>query len=148
MAFLFAASAPARAERPEISYMLQCRGCHLEDGSGTPGSVPAFADHVGVFLTIPGGREYLVRVPGSSQSPLSDGDLAAVLNWIVVRFGPPEVAADFEPFTAAEVARVRRPPLVEPLRVRQELLASLAQERSAGKPSKKRGSSALRSGER
>jgi hypothetical protein len=65
-------TAPARAESPEILYMLQCRGCHRPDGAGTPGVVPPLAGFVGRFLGVPGGREFLVRVPGSAQSPLTD----------------------------------------------------------------------------
>ncbi len=121
-----AATAPSHAESPEILYMLQCRGCHLPDGGGTPGVVPPLAGHVGRFLTVPGGREFLVRVPGSAQSPLSDAELAEVLNWIVRRFGPAEVARSFEPYTAAEVARVRRPPLIDVDSVRRVLLEQIA----------------------
>ena len=51
---------------------------------------------MGTFLTVPGGREYLVRVPGSAQSPLSDAELARVLNWMIRAFGPPAIAADFD----------------------------------------------------
>ena len=30
----------ASAQDPAVDYMLQCRGCHLADGSGAPGAVP------------------------------------------------------------------------------------------------------------
>jgi hypothetical protein len=111
-----------RAEDPRIDYMLQCQGCHLADGAGTPGGVPPLKDFVGRFLEVPGGRAFLIRVPGSAQSPLDDARLAAVLNWMVRRFGPPRVAADFRPFTADEVARHRRPPLADVEAVRRELV--------------------------
>jgi hypothetical protein len=117
--------APARAESPEILYMLQCRGCHRPDGAGTPGVVPPLAGFVGRFLGVPGGREFLVRVPGSAQSPLTDAELASVLNWMIERFGPAEVARGFEPYTEAEVARVRRPPLVDVGPVRRDLVAAI-----------------------
>ena len=129
-----AAAAPARGESPEVSYMLQCQGCHLADGSGKPGAVPALAGSVGRFLTVAGGREYLVRVPGSSQSPLSDAELAELLNWMVRRFGPPEVAADFKPYSAGEVARVRRPPLTDVESVRRELVRRMEGASAAGEP--------------
>ena len=105
-------AAPAGAETPAVNYMLQCQGCHLPDGRGKPGAVPDLKD-LGRFLSVPGGREYLVRVPGSAQSPLSDADLAALLNWMVRRFGPAQVAANFDPYTAGEVAGMRRPPLAD-----------------------------------
>jgi len=59
-----------------------------------------------------------VRVPGSSQSALSDAELAEVLNWMVREFDP----RDFVPYGAEEVARVRRPPLDDVDGVRRELL--------------------------
>ena len=123
---LVASAAPARAETPQVDYMLQCQGCHRADGGDTPGSVPPLRGFVGRFLTVPGGREYLIRVPGSSQSPLDDGELAAVLNWMIERFGPTAVSAAFTPFTAEEVARVRRPPLTDVERVRRDLVSRMA----------------------
>ena len=119
---LLGGSPVARGESPEILYMLQCRGCHRPDGGGTPGVVPPLAGLVGRFLTVPGGREYLVRVPGSAQAPLSDAELAEVLNWIILRFGPAEVAQSFERYTPEEVAGVRQPPLVDVDAVRRDLL--------------------------
>ena len=102
---------------PHNDYMLQCQGCHQPDGSGSSGSVPDMRDTIGRFLFVPGGREFLVRVPGSAQSPLSNAELAEVLNWMIVAFGPREVAVRFTPFTGDEVARTRRPLAdVEPAR--------------------------------
>lgn len=110
----------------QIDYMLECQGCHLPDGSGSSqGSVPSLLDSVGRFVMVPAGRSYLVRVPGSAQSPLDDARLAAVLNWMIRNFGPAQVAASFEPFTATEVARHRSEPLTHVARVRSELLRQL-----------------------
>jgi hypothetical protein len=105
--------------------MLQCQGCHLADGRGAPGKVPPLDDFVAKFLEVPGGREFLVRVPGASTSPLSDARLAAVLNWMIREFGPREIAADFEPFTESEVARVRRPPLIDVASTRAALVRQM-----------------------
>ena len=66
-----------------------------------------------------------MRVPGSSQSSLDDARLAAVLNWILTRFDPDSLGDDFLPFTAEEVARVRRPPLTDVETLRRELLAQV-----------------------
>jgi len=104
--------------------MLQCQGCHLADGSGVPDAVPSFAG-VGRFLRTSRGREYLIRVPGASQSPLSDAALAALLDWLVARFDPATAAIGFRPFDAAEVSRWRRPPLSEVAALRRSLLAEL-----------------------
>ena len=115
-------AAPARAETPAVNYMLHCQGCHRADGSGKPGSVPALGGSLARFALDPEGRRYLIRVPGASQSPLSDADLAAVLTWMVERFGPPDAAARAAPFSEAEVRTARRPPLLEVESVRARIL--------------------------
>lgn len=119
-----AAAAGVASASPELDYLLHCQGCHLPDGRGKPGAVPSLVDSIGRFAALPGGRAFLVRVPGSAQSPLDDASLAALLNWMVRRFGP--VPAEFQPFGAAEVARVRRPPLTEVAATRRALLEELA----------------------
>jgi mono/diheme cytochrome c family protein len=111
---------PAAAD-PRADYMLHCQGCHGPDGSGAAGAVPSFRGQVSKFLQVPGGREYLIRVPGVSQSELDDERIAAVLNWMIAEFDARDVAA-FQPFTAAEVARHRRPPLTDVDTVRAELM--------------------------
>src|SRR5207249_12002330 len=109
---LAAASLAAGADvgGPALDYALNCQGCHRADGAATPGSVPALAGSVGRFPRVPGGREYLVRVPGVAQTPLDDARTAAVLNWLLERFDHDELPADFAPYTAAEVGRPRRSP--------------------------------------
>ncbi len=98
-------------------YMLQCQGCHMADGRGSTGGVPDFRGYLGLFLRVLGGREYLIRVPGSAQSPLSNDRLAEVLNWMVREFGPVEVSSEFVEFTSQEVALSRKPLAdVEPVR--------------------------------
>jgi hypothetical protein len=122
--FAIGAPSPCRAG-PRYDYILHCRGCHGPNGEGVPDGVPDFRGRLGKFLSVPGGREYLIRVPGTSQSELSDEQVAGVLNWLVREFSPAQVPADFEPFTTAEVARHRRPPLIDVARVRGELLRSI-----------------------
>ena len=68
--------------------MLNCRGCHGPDGAGAPGAAPSFRGQVAKFLSVPGGREYLIRVPGTAQSELDDAHTAALLTWLVREFSP------------------------------------------------------------
>jgi hypothetical protein len=118
---------PARAASgPALDYTLECEGCHRADGSGTPGSVPALRDSVARFLALPGGREYVARVPGVAQAPLDDAALAAVLNWMFDRFDRAHVPADFAPYTAEEVGRLRAQPLLDAEAARKRLLAPAA----------------------
>jgi hypothetical protein len=90
---------------------LNCQGCHRSDGSGSDATAPGIADTVAKFLLVPGGREYLIRVPGVAASPLSDTDLAEVVNWMLWRFDKDHMPASFQPYTAAEIAPLRARPL-------------------------------------
>ena len=97
-------------------YVLSCAGCHKLDGSGSA-RVPSLRD-TGSVLARAGGRDYLLRVPGAAQAPLSDARLAAVLNWVLTEFGG---AAPDPPFDAAEVAAARATPLRDPRATRAAL---------------------------
>lgn len=109
---------------PRINYMLQCMGCHTPDGSGEPGRVPSLKDTLAPFALSPAGRRFLIQVPGASQSTLSDAELADLLNWMIQNLSLTR-PADFTPFTAAEIARYRRTPLVDVRGTRQRLLQTL-----------------------
>jgi cytochrome c2/mono/diheme cytochrome c family protein len=116
------AASVVNAHSTAMNYLLNCQGCHKADGSGQPGYVPDFRESVARFLAIPQGREFLGRVPGASQSLLSDPDRAAVLNWILVTFDSEHVPANFKPYTAAEMAVYRRDPLSQAGTERDRLL--------------------------
>lgn len=127
-AVLGIASLARAASGPALDYTLNCEGCHRADGMGTPGSVPALQGSVARFLATPGGREYLARVPGVAQAPLEDAALAAVLNWLLEHFDRAHVPADFTPYSAAEVARLRKQPLVDVDGTRTRLLDGSGKE--------------------
>jgi hypothetical protein len=123
-------ASPAVAD-PQTDYMLHCRGCHGPDGGGAPGAAPAFPGQVAKFLWVPGGREYLIRVPGTAQSELNDARTAALLNWIVHQFGANELPSDFVPYSEAEVTRHRRPPLTDVVAVRGALIRAIREREAA-----------------
>jgi len=125
-------ASPAVAD-PQLDYMLHCRGCHGPDGGGAPGAAPSFRGQAAKFLWVPGGREYLIRVPGTAQSELNDAHTALLLNWILHEFSPTELPANFAPYSEAEVTRHRRPPLTDVYGVRRELMRAIqAQEAAEG----------------
>lgn len=95
---------------PAVNYQLQCLGCHLTNGEGAPRSdVPMMKGFVGNFLKVEGGREFLIRVPGSSLSALNNQQLAELLNWILKDDGIAGRSApkDFKPYTGDEVETYR-----------------------------------------
>jgi hypothetical protein len=110
---------------PRIDYMLHCRGCHGPDGDGIAGGAPTFRGQIARFLSVPGGREYLVRVPGTAQSELNDARVAALLDWLVRAFDADDVPPDFAPYGAEEVARYRAAPLVEVEPARRDLMRAI-----------------------
>lgn len=119
------AAAPAPAadlEGPHADYLLYCRGCHLHTGDAVPAAnVPSLRE-LAPLLQSAAGREYLVRVPGVAQTPMSNTQLAAVLNWVLANFNGESLPDGFEPFTAEEVAAARVKVLEDPLRTRREIL--------------------------
>lgn len=113
---------PAAENPPRVDYMLHCMGCHLEDGSGMTGKVPTLRGDSARILAAPGGREFLVRVPGVAQSMLEDHQLAAVLNWMLAEFNPQGLPAGFVPYTAQEVGELRQRKLVDVSGARARLI--------------------------
>ena len=113
--------------RARVNYMLNCQGCHGPQGAGTPdGAVPRMRGVVAKFLELPEGRDFLVRVPGSANSALSNAQLAEVLNWMLWTISRQTVPEDFLPYTAQEVQALRaQPPLVDVVSLRTALIERL-----------------------
>jgi mono/diheme cytochrome c family protein len=110
----------ASAYEPVVNYQLHCMGCHRADGSGQPGRVPSIRRTLVFFSQSPQGREYVARVPGVAQSPLSNEDTATLLNWMARNLSDLKLPADFTDYSAAEIQARRAHPLVtvKPLRAR------------------------------
>jgi mono/diheme cytochrome c family protein len=106
-------------------YSRHCQGCHREDGMGAAGAVPRLQQFVGYFTRLPGGRDYLMRVPGVTNAHLDDARLAGVLNWMLETFSRDQVAPGFAPFTAAEVGRNREHPIIHVEETRRGLIAQM-----------------------
>ena len=116
---------PAQAR---VDYMLKCQGCHRIDGGGDDASNPPIRDMVARFLTVPGGRAFIGRVPGVATTDLDDARLANLVNWTLYTFDPQHVPADFRPYTAAELGALRQNPLrLERAAVRARLVAGFMQ---------------------
>jgi len=112
------------AAEPQVDYILNCMGCHLADGSGAVGKVPSVRDSLVPLSTTAAGRRYLVQVPGSSQSRLSNLELARLLSWMVRNLSAVAVPATFIDFTGEEVGSYRATRLVAVAATRARLLSS------------------------
>jgi hypothetical protein len=125
MLLVLAAAPPACAESPQNLYTLNCWGCHRANGEGVAGTAPPLINAAD-FLRVTGGREYLIRVPGVSQSMLDDVDTAVVMNWVLETFSKGRLPADFQPFTAGEIHHARAEPhLFDITEIRSQLLSKM-----------------------
>lgn len=98
----------AAADAAKKNYRLHCMGCHQADGTGSPeNGIPSMRDEVGHFLRVPDGRAYLSQVPGTLNTPLSDGETAELLNWVMANIGRGSIPADFKPYTGDDVRAYR-----------------------------------------
>jgi len=117
----------ARAEShrytPEVNYALHCQGCHLADGRATPDLVPPLDATLGRLAATRDGRAYLVRLPNVVSAQIDDAATAALMTWVVQRFGGASLPQDFAPYTADEIAAARRAPLVDLDAERRRVLA-------------------------
>jgi mono/diheme cytochrome c family protein len=116
----------ARAETSlQTLYTLKCSGCHGAEGLGVPEvGIPNLND-AGRFVGTKLGREYLIQVPGLSQSRLDDATAARLLNWILHKFSANRLPADFTPYTTEEVTRFRSDKASDAKTRRDAILAEL-----------------------
>lgn len=123
----FAAMPAIAAESGRGHYLLHCAGCHQMDGTGSAShEIPNMKGTVGHFLRSPEGRAFLVQVPGTSNSPLSDAEVAVLLNWMLPQFSRAEIPPGFVPYTADEVTRLRKRRLDDVAGTRAAIVVQLA----------------------
>jgi len=126
MGMLYLSSAEiARSFTPEVNFQLQCMGCHQRDGSGQRGRVPSLRRTLVPMSSLPQGREFVMRVPGVAQAPLSDEDIAAVLNWMVRHMSDIRITPGFKDYSADEIHRERSRPLTDVTVARMRVLRQI-----------------------
>jgi mono/diheme cytochrome c family protein len=114
----------ASADSASNLYLLNCWGCHGSHGEGIKGTAPPLIG-LGDFLKAPGGRAYIIEVPGVSLSSLNDAQIATVMNWVLANMSHNHLPRDFSPYTADEVHRYRATRLAELSKTRRALLEQL-----------------------
>jgi hypothetical protein len=94
------------------TYLERCGGCHGIQGSSAPSEVPSLRGQVGYFLCTPETRAYLIRLPSVATAPLSDRELANLMNFVVFDLGGAAGGPrDYDKFTDSEVRDLRKRPL-------------------------------------
>jgi hypothetical protein len=107
---------------PQSDYVEHCSGCHGMQGNSAPAEIPVLRDRVGYFMCTREGRDYLIRLPNVAYSAIGDNqELADMMNFVVFGLGGASAPRTAKPFTAAEVARLRRDALAT-----QSLIAARA----------------------
>jgi hypothetical protein len=98
-----------RLTTPQSDYVEHCSGCHGMQGNSAPAEIPVLRDRVGYFMCTQEGRDYLIRLPNVAFSAITDNqELAEMMNFVVFGLGGRSAPRTAKPFSAAEVARLRR----------------------------------------
>ena len=126
----------ARPDAPSVatttharaSYVLHCAGCHGVNGAGLPQSYVPGLQRLGDFLRLPGGREFVIKVPGVMGSGLDDAQVAEVANWVFATLAKDSVPAGHAPYDKTEVTRARAVPLVDVASERKRLQEQARQQ--------------------
>lgn len=120
---------PPKIDATPGAYLLYCGGCHGINGHSSDIAVPDLRGQVDSFLCLPAGREYIIRLPNVAFAPLSDAQLADLMNF-VVGLGNSRQRRSDPPYTAAEVGALRRNPLMgQPLTdYRRQLVTKLIEK--------------------
>lgn len=106
-------------------FILHCSGCHGADAAGRAGAVPDLRDNLGRLVSSPDGRRFVLQVPGVAQARLADAEVAALTNWMLRRYSPASLPADFPPFQTSEVREARRTRLADVAAERRRVVAAL-----------------------
>ena len=108
-------------------YAENCQGCHGATGVSVT-EIPTLAGRIGYFARTPDGRRYLVQVPNVALNPSSDHDIAELMNWLLNTYSRAELPQDFQPYSAEEVALLRRA-RIDVAAVRRRIVEQLLQLR-------------------
>jgi hypothetical protein len=87
--------------------------------------IPRLQDSVGAFADDDDGRTYVLHVPGVTNTSLDDEEIAAVLNYVMTRWGGKSLPDNYRAFTREEVARRRQYAISDVVALRRKVVARL-----------------------
>lgn len=121
------ALSPRQVAQARLHYMQHCMGCHLPDGSGAPDKgIPSMHNMLGRFLQVPGGRDFIAQVPGVMNATLDDAQVAQLMNWLLLQVSAATMPPQTEPYSAEEIARLRKSRPLDVQATRAALVARMA----------------------
>lgn len=128
------ATAPTSDPKPPVGvfslaqsrYLESCGGCHGLQGRSWDPDVPRLQGVVGGFMCSAEARDYVVRLPNVAFAKQDNEALAKLLNFMMFTLGADSLPSGARPYTATEVAALRRQPLKnkDVIRLRGEVLAT------------------------
>lgn len=111
------------SKRAKQNWQLNCQGCHMPSGRGRPDAgMPDLNGIVAKFLTVDGGREYLMQVPGIVNAMSPDQELAELIDWTLITFDPDNIPFNHKQFSGEEIAKFRKQPLATKAHIKREAL--------------------------
>jgi hypothetical protein len=90
--------------------------------------VPPLPPYVGNFLRDPSGRQYVANVGGVTSSGLNAADTAAVLNWVMERFGGSSAPQSAAKFDAEEIRTLRAKREIDSVSLRRAIARRLKRQ--------------------
>lgn len=124
-----AAMSGTTSRSASVNFVLHCSGCHALDGTGNgQGDIPDFRNSVGAFARDDDGRTYLVHVPGVVNSGLSSAEIAAVMNFVLMKWGDSSRDGAVSPFTVEEVTKRLAMPVPDIVGLRRQIVSRLGRE--------------------
>lgn len=111
---MFGASTPGHSGQFTLGqsrYYEFCGGCHGLSGVSARQHIPVLRGEVGRFLCTADGRRYIVRLPNVAFAAMDDQTLAETMNFMVFTLGEGSAPKGAAPYTAREVAQLRKLPL-------------------------------------
>jgi len=123
----FADSTIPALNHAQTAYVAGCGGCHGIQGISKNELIPSLRDRAGYWLCTAEGRKYMVKLPNVALAPLSDAELADLMNFVAFDLGGVSAPKAAARYTASEITQLRAesPIITDVLSTRRTIVASL-----------------------
>lgn len=94
----------------EQNWVLNCQGCHKVGALGLGSDMPNLNGEISKLLSFQEGIDYIGRVNGIANAPLSDEALTDLVNWMLVTYDPTNIPSEFKGFSVEQIHELRKKP--------------------------------------